>query len=292
MPSRIAFATCHQFSAGAADDAALIAELERRGHTVLQRVWNRDGFDDVDLILLRSCWDYHQDVTGFRSWLERIAASGTRVLNPATTALWNLDKSYLEQLAQRGVQIPTTAWIPRGSSTALADVLAQHGLDAAVVKPVVSMSGWETWRTGRVDAARDEARFRQLVEQRDVMVQTFASAVLEQGELSLVYFGGRFSHAIRKLPRHGEFRIHAEHGGNASPYQPPEAILAEAERIVRATPSWESLLYARVDLVPSTEGPLLMELELIDPELFFRFDPAAAARLVDALSAAGAVAPP
>ena len=105
------------------------------------------------------------------------------------------------------------------------------------------------------------------------------------GELSLVYFGGTFSHAIRKRPSGGEFRIHAEHGGRVTPYQPTAAMHAAATEVLAATPDVESLLYARVDLVASVTGPLLIELEVIDPELFFRLDPAAAARFADALDA-------
>jgi glutathione synthase/RimK-type ligase-like ATP-grasp enzyme len=282
MSTRIAFATCAQFPVGGPDDVPLVAELQARGHVVAQRVWNRDPVDDVDVIVLRSCWDYHQDATGFRAWL---AQHDGRILNPSAVAAWNLDKSYLEDLATRGVLVPATAWIRKGEPGSLREHLERKGIDAAVVKPVVSMGGWETWRTSLADAERDDAQFRALVSDRDVMVQAFAESVLDEGELSLVYFGGVFSHGVRKVPHGGEFRIHAEHGGRATLYEPVPHLLDVAARILDATPHAEPLLYARVDLVTSAAGPLLMELEVIDPELFFRFDVTAAARFADALEA-------
>lgn len=280
MTARIAFATCAQFPAGGPDDAPLVAELQRRGHVVDQRVWNRDSMEGADVILLRSCWDYHEDPAGFRAWL---AAHEGRLRNPAPVALWNLDKRYLHALQSDGILVPATAWVLRGDAGTLRAQLERHGIDEAVVKPVVSMGGWETWRTSLASAERDEAHFRTLVAERDVMVQAFASSVLDEGELSLVYFGGVFSHGVRKVPQGGEFRIHAEHGGSSTRYEPTPHLLALAGRVLAATPLAESLLYARIDLVPSDAGPLLMELEVIDPELFFRFDAGAAARFADAL---------
>lgn len=274
--ARIAFATCRRFERGAPDDAPALAALRARGHQVSLRVWNQDPGVDADLVVLRSCWDYHLEPARFREWVRSL---GARVVNPARTVLWNLDKRYLETL---GVPIPKTAFLDR-SAGSLGSELEQLGVDEAVVKPLVSMGGWETWRTNRARAAADEPRFRALVSEREVMLQAFVPAVLGDGETSLVYFAGELSHALVKLPAAGEFRIHAEHGGRTRACEPGPTLRAAAERVLAAAP--EPLPYARVDLIPAPDGPLLMELEAIDPELFFRFAAGAAERFAVALEA-------
>lgn len=280
----VIFATCTQFPEGAPDDRFLVERMRARGHRVSLRIWNHDRFDDADAVVLRSCWDYHLDSLGFRRWLDSLAERRIRCFNSPTLARWNQDKVYLQELADRGVALPKTAFVPHGTNLSLRHCLEEHQIESAVVKPMVSMGGWETWRTQRIPSEAAEAHFHTLSRTHDLLVQEFAAEVLTEGELSLVYFAGTFSHALRKRPASGEFRIHTEHGGHVAPFEPDAILRACAERAIAAAP--EPALYARVDLVPSPRGPLLMELELIDPELFFRLDPAAADRLIDALERA------
>ncbi len=233
-------------------------------------------------MVIRSTWDYHHRAAEFLGWIARLEASGVRVWNPAPLVRWNLDKHYLVELENRGVPVVPTVTLMRGSPTALLDLLESAGWDQAVVKPAVSASAYETWRTSRASAAGDVGRFGALVAAGDVLLQPYVAAV-EQGEWSLCFFGGRYSHAVLKRPRQGDFRVQLELGGEVLVAAPEPAVVAQAETIVALLPPpW---LYARVDGCVVNGALVLMELELIEPTLFFHADPGAPTRFAEALSA-------
>jgi hypothetical protein len=173
-------------------------------------------------------------------------------------------------------------WVERGAQIDLATLLRDHGLDAAVIKPVISLSAYKTWRTSLAEAQAHQAAFDQLVAEQGVMVQAFIADVTTQGELSLVFLGGSYSHTVCKRPRDGDFRVQADFGGTRAAMVPPAHVLAQAQAIVELVR--EPLLYARVDGIDVGDRFLLMELELIDPVLFFAYDHAAPQRFAEALA--------
>jgi glutathione synthase/RimK-type ligase-like ATP-grasp enzyme len=210
----------------------------------------------------------------------------TDLHNAAVIVAWNTDKRYLGALAAAGVPVVPTLWLDRGAPTALAPLLSARGWGDLVIKPVVSAGAHETLRVPAGALALAEQHLARLQPTAAMMVQPYLRAIEDQGELSLVFFGGAFSHAVRKRPRAGDFRSQLQFGAALTVAVPDPAELACARAALAAAPA--PTLYARVDLVPASDGqPLVMELELVEPQLFFREGgPSALARAADTIAAA------
>ena len=282
---RIAFATYSTLPGLNDDDRLLIPALEERGITAAPAVWDSPDvcWEDLAGVLVRSCWDYHRRLPEFLAWIARLERLGIPLWNAAAVLRWNSHKAYLRDLAARGVPVVPTRWLWRGSErTDLAALLQREGWREAVVKPAVSASATGTCRTSAGEAAAGQGRLDELVRAGDVMVQPFVPEVADPGEWSLVFLGGRFSHAVLKRPATGDYRVQWEFGGSARAATPPGHLIAAAERVLAAAPA--PTLYARVDGVERDGGLLLMELELIEPHLFLGWDAGAAGRLAAALA--------
>jgi glutathione synthase/RimK-type ligase-like ATP-grasp enzyme len=279
---RLAFATWRGLSELNSDDRRAAEALRHRGALVDPVVWDTPGLDwsDFDAVVVRSVWDYHLRPVEFLRWVDRVEEAGTRLLNPPGALRWNHHKSYLRDLAARGVATVPTAWLDRGSRPDLGGVLGERGWAEAVVKPAVSASAHETWRTSAAAAAADQGRLRRLLLAGDVLVQPLVPEVQSPGEWSLVFFGGSFSHAMLKRPREGDFRVQEELGGRAEWTVPVPALVEQAARALAAAPA--PCLYARVDGVERDGRLILMEMELIEPVLYFEADPGAAGRFAEA----------
>lgn len=284
--SRIAFATCAGVTGIASDDRLVVAPLGALGVQVVPWVWDDPAGspEGVRGVVLRSCWDYHEKTAAFLAWLERLQATNLPTYNPLSTVRWNLDKRYLRDLEARGAVVPRTAWIEAGARDDLGAILAENGFIEAVVKPRISLSACDTWRTSAATASADQPRFEALTRGRAVLVQEYLPAIATSGELSFVFLGGRFSHAVRKLPAPGDFRVQRDHGGTRALVTPTPAALAEAERIVGMVD--EELLLARVDMVEVEGRLVVMELEAIDPELYLALCPEAPARFARCIARA------
>ena len=290
---RVAFVTSADISALTDDDRLGRLALERMGMEVVPAAWDDPAvrWTEFDLVVVRSCWDYFERTDEFRRWLDMVEESGAPVVNPPAFLRWNMDKRYLRELEAAGARIPETAWVDGPDAPDLARLLAERGWEEAVVKPVVSGGGFETWRV-RVDdgeAASHQARLTRLAQQVPMMVQRFLPAILADGELSLVYLEGQFSHALVKRARPGEFRVQAMHGGTVEPVEAPAWLRAEGERVIAAAAARGGLesppLYARVDGVVAEDGGfLLMELECLEPDLFLRTADGAAERFAVAVA--------
>lgn len=294
------------------ESGLLVAALAERGVRAALVPWDGDhDWAATPLVLCRTPWDYVGRHAEFLAWT-RATAAVTRLLNPAGLLAWNLHKRYLVELAEHGVPVvPTVVLTPGASAAARAAAVAGRLADDAagppadgpgtpparvsgsaadptdstpaelVVKPAISGGAWGTIRTaaGSVGAREHLAG---LLQQGDALVQPYLPEV-EDGEVSLILFAGVLSHAVRKTPASGDFRVQAEHGGVVAPHEPTAAELEVARRVLDALP-WAPA-YARIDLVTAPAGPLLMEAELIEPELFLHADPAAAGRFADVLVA-------
>lgn len=291
----IAFATYAADPHIQADDQALAEALVRRGATAVARVWDDPEIDwkAFDAIVLRSTWDYFVKAERFREWLEAREYDGTRILNPVSAVRWNIDKRYLRDLEGRGVAIVPTHWVNHRERPDLTGILWDRGWDEVVVKPAISAAAHETWRTTRERAPDDNARIRALASSGAVLVQPFLPEIERDGEWSLLFFGGRYSHAERKLPRAGDFRVQSKFGGRYSTEQPPKRAIDAARYVIATALELTGLIppelpYARVDGCIVDGRFLLMELEIIEPTLFFGRSGVAAARcaaaILDALS--------
>lgn len=259
-----------------------MAGLEARGLRTKRVAWSNVEFDwkQARSAVFRSTWDYFERFAEFSAWMERVAG-GMRLFNAPELVRWNVDKHYLRDLAGRAVNVPSTQFIERGEKTTLREVMEANGWAEAILKPVVSGAARHTYRLNVANIDVHETVLRELLREESMMVQPFLGNVLTQGELSLMVIGGRCTHAVRKIAKQGDFRVQDDHGGTVHPHMPTADEINFAERAVAACPQMP--LYARVDAVRDDSGALsLMELELVEPELFFRFHPPAA----DALAAA------
>jgi glutathione synthase/RimK-type ligase-like ATP-grasp enzyme len=286
--TRLAFATWEGLPALAPDDREVAMALERSGARLESCVWSDSSVDwaQFDAVVLRSTWDYHLRVAEFGDWLGRLESAGARVFNPVPLVRWNLDKRYLADLAARGVPTLHTLRVPRGDRVPLGDLLAQEGFCDAVVKPAISASAFGTFRTRELEPAAAESRFRAMVADRDILVQEFCREVVEDGEWSVCFFDGDFSHAALKRPAPGDFRTQPALGGSIARAEPPESLLRGAAKVLAAL--GERPLFARVDGFLCAGELRLLELELIEPSLYLAGDSAAAARFASCiLKAAG-----
>jgi glutathione synthase/RimK-type ligase-like ATP-grasp enzyme len=293
---RIALATCSQLPAWERDDLPFHAAL-RALASVEHPVWDDPAVDwsRFDRVVIRTTWDYQQRREEFIAWTERVAAS-TRLHNPAPIVRWNTAKTYLRELEAVGVPIAPTTWFEVGQRHSLARITAQRGLARGFLKPAVAANARGAFRFDARNAAElatAQSHFERLTEVEPMMLQPYLPAVEHEGELSLIYFDGVLSHAVRKIPVHGDFRTQDDHGARDEPIAVADDAAALAERTLAgfATLARErgwppELLYARIDMLRDESGQLVLnELELVEPSLFFRHAPEAAGRFAAAVVA-------
>ncbi len=261
-----------------ADDDLAIEPLRELGWNVETLSWRHESVEwsNFDAVIIRTTWDYQRDPEGFIDVMREIEASDTRLENSLEIVRWNLDKSYLRDLESDGVRIVPTLWHRTYDESSFADWLAELATDEIIVKPTVSATAENTYRLRQFDPSLAD-----IFTTRPFMVQPFLKRVVDEGEYSLFYFGGDYSHAIAKVPKRGDFRVQEEHGGTITAVEPTKDLI-DAGRFVfdMITPT---PLYARVDLVRDDAGEFaLMELELIEPALYLRMDPGAPRRFAAA----------
>ena len=280
---RIAIATCKAPPEPDPDEALLLDALRGSGLEASVLAWDdadaQERLRAADLVVLRSTWNYYQDVDAFLAWVTAIGGV-TKLLNPPSIVRWNAEKSYLFDLEKRGVDIVPTERVRRGERRALAEILDARRWDEVVIKPLVSAGSFRTERFSRASLSAGQEFLDGLVLDRDAMVQRWMPSVETYGERSLVWIDGEITHAIRKTPR---FAGGVEQVSGAVPVADDERAFA-----MRAVEPFASgpdrLLYARIDMVRDADGVLrIMELELIEPSLFFQQSPAALARFVAAI---------
>ncbi|HWI18429.1 MAG TPA: hypothetical protein VNT81_11825 [Vicinamibacterales bacterium] len=277
----IVFATCEHQPLATDDDQVLADALKTRGVEVTPIPWTElDPYAVIDSppILLRSTWDYHRMPTLFITWLQALQDSGRTTWNEPEIARNNVDKIYLKALESNGIAIPKTRWLEQIDNDAIERAMAEEGWSRAVLKPRIAATAYGTFLVDRGTAlsADDLAPARS----SGALLQEVVPEVIERGETSLVYFGGEFSHAVQKRAQDGDFRVQKDFGGRAELVTPAPAVTAFAQSVLGRIPP---CLYARVDVVESRRGPLLMELELIEPELYFLAAPEAAHRMAQLL---------
>lgn len=285
MTKRCAFLTLDCADGYVIDDELAYAPLAALGWRVEAVPWRRPGIarDGFDAVVIRSTWDYHEDPEAFLAVLADIARAGVPLFNDPDLVAWNVRKTYLGDLAARGVPIVPTVFRDRLGAGDLATVFDEIGGDEIVVKPVVGANAHGAFRLGR-STLRDRAReVEAFYAHRALMAQPLARAILSQGEYSLFYFDGELSHGILKTPREADFRVQEEHGGRIRAIEASGALLAAGNAVVATL--GVPPLYARVDLVRANAGDgfWLMELELIEPSLYLRMDPGAPGRLARSL---------
>jgi len=284
----VALLTDHRYTASTAaaddwyldnilsDDRLLQAALEARGISSLRVDWADPHIDwsQFRLAVFRTTWDYFDRWAEFSSWLQAVK-SQTKLCNDYATVRWNTDKHYLADLQTRGVNTVPSHFVERGSRVTLLELLSTTGWENAVIKPCVSGAARHTYRVNQHNAGTINPIMQELLTAESLILQPFQQHILDHGEETLMVFNGRYSHAVRKVAKPGDFRVQDDHGGKAFSYQPTAEQIELAERAMSVCDRLP--VYGRVDMIRDNAGELaIMELELIEPELWLRFHPPAA----------------
>jgi glutathione synthase/RimK-type ligase-like ATP-grasp enzyme len=272
VPRRIAIATCAGRDEFKADEPLLREALAEHGVEAPSLIWDDPTIDwsVYEACLIHSTWDYHEKHREFLAWADEVAAV-TPLWNPPGLISWNSNKSYLRELSEAGVPTVPTVWLQSGDETDIGALLESRGWEEVVVKPVVDLGARNLRRaSGR---AKTAAALRKVLARGEAMLQPYLPSVEAEGELSLIYIDGSFAHAVRKLPSPGDFRVQGSWGGTATLEQPAPHELELAADALSHLP--EPPLYARADLISDLNGePCLIELELIEPNLYLTEQPA------------------
>ncbi|SDB24862.1 glutathione synthetase, ATP-grasp domain [Desulfonatronum thiosulfatophilum] len=258
------------------DDELLQDALARIGLSSIRVDWSRT---DVDWSLFRcavfrTTWDYFDRITEFCTWLRRVQ-SQTRLCNTPEIIWWNLDKHYLVDLASRNVPVVPFRLLEPGAAPSLREVLDAAGWDEAVLKPCISGGARHTYRLNRETADTVQTLVQPHLDAETFLLQPFIKDIIHTGEDTVMVINGRVTHAVRKVPKAGDFRVQDDYGGTVHLLDPSPEHIELAERAMAACNPYPS--YGRVDMVRCEDGRLaVMELELIEPELWLRHHPQAA----------------
>jgi len=268
-------------------DHLLIEPLAELDWQVEMVAWDAlTDWDRFAVVVIRSPWDYQDRLAEFMQVMQQIEDSRARLFNPLSVVQWNHDKRYLQQLQQHGCATVPTLFVEALVADDIAQAFSHFGGERLILKPVISAAALNTHVLQQDHWRWQWPSIQPAFQQRIAMLQPFVDAVLSEGEYSLFYFAGEFSHAIVKRPRAGDFRVQEEYGSSLHAMQPAADLVRAAEQALQATLAitCATLLYARVDLVRLDDGsPALMELELIEPSLYLNMDAGSPARFAKAL---------
>lgn len=261
------------------EDALLVNALNKLGLRVGRFSWSdkKINWEKVRSVVFRTTWDYFDRYTEFKSWFDQLREN-VIMFNHADVLEWNQDKIYLQGLSQKGIHIPETLFVKKGDNRSLAEVVEGLSDDEFVLKPNISGAARHTYRLQKSDCRSFESKYQGLIAAEDFMVQIFQKQIMTKGEISLVLIGGEYTHAVLKKGQPGDFRVQDDFGGTIYDYE------ADDEEILFARRCYDSMEvkphYCRVDLIWDNDGKLaLSELEMIEPELWFRKCPDAAEKL-------------
>lgn len=261
------------------EDKLVVDALVAAGLNAIRLAWDDATFDwsTTKIALFRTTWDYFDRFDEFKIWFDK-TANLTQFVNSKLLIEWNLDKKYLLELAQNGIAIPASVYIEKGTQQSLGQVIAETKWNTFILKPVVSGAGRHTYKIERHQIADFEAIYEELHRNESLMLQEFQVNIATRGEVSLIILNGKFTHAVLKQAKSGDFRVQDDFGGSVIPYVATEEEIEFALKALNACKF--QALYARVDIMWDNAGQLCLgELEMIEPELWFRLNPTAANEL-------------
>ena len=267
----------------------VLEALKKQGLKAARKSWDDPDFDwsTTKYALFRTTWDYFDRYMEFSKWLET-ASKQTQFINSKELIYWNIDKHYLQDLSNAGVTIPRTIFLEKGSKitlpNAIAKARAEHGFttNTYILKPCISGAARHTYKIHNDEIESHEDIFQNLVAEEAMMLQEFQKNIVSEGEISMMVFNGEFTHAVLKIAKPGDFRVQDDFGGTVHDYVPDQEQIAFAQSVVEAAP--ELPIYARVDIFKDNESNwALAELEIFEPELWFRLNPSAADILAKAI---------
>lgn len=265
------------------DDDLVHEPLIRLGWEVHNIPWNKAvDWNAYDVVVIRSPWDYQDHLSHFLQVLEEINQSNAILLNSLEMVKWNINKNYLFDLEEKGVELVPTIKTSFLNTSEIKSAFERFQTEELIVKPMIGANADDTFRISTNDSARHHS-LESVFKNRECMLQPFMENIVNEGEFSLMYFSGKLSHTILKTVAAGDYRVQEEHGGGVIPIEHPESALVNSAEIAMASLR-ETPFYARVDLVRTPQNTFaLMELELIEPCLYFRFGATAAGDFAEGL---------
>lgn len=281
---QLAFLTMANLGDFVVTDQLTYPALENLGWSVTEVPWTAADTDwnRFAAVIIRSSWDYQQHLDDFLDALERIEHSGTRLLNSLECVRWNIEKTYLRIVEKAGVPIVPTKWFRGLQLSDLETAFDDFVTDELITKPVVGANADNVFRHQRHRLNESIGNAQRAYETGIVMVQPFLQSVVSEGEYSLIYFGGQLSHALLKAPAANDFRVQEEHGGSVRPVEAGPDLKRIGKTAMESVPF--DTLYARVDLVKLNSGDYaVIEIELIEPSLYFSCDNDSPARFAKTL---------
>ncbi|MEP1150638.1 MAG: hypothetical protein ABJH08_02815 [Balneola sp.] len=258
------------------EEELLKKALESHGLTVIRKDWADPNFDwtSTKCAIFRTTWDYFDRFDEFKRWLDS-TESKTQFVNPISQVKWNIDKHYLRDLAHKGIHIVETEYVKSGDKRELHTIIQELGWDEAILKPTIAGAARHTYKLNASNIEDHESIFAELIAKEDMMIQPFQYNIATKGEVSFMVMGGKFTHAILKKAKSGDFRVQDDFGGTVHKYQASSEEISFAESVVKACEPLPA--YARVDVMWDNDDQLAVsEVELIEPELWFRECPNAA----------------
>jgi hypothetical protein len=266
------------------EEQLLKSAFEKQGLTVEITYWDNPSYDwsKTKTVMFRTIWDYFEKFEEFFKWLDEIKHQ-TQLINSYELVKWNIDKHYLKDLNENGINIVPTYFIKQHKQGSLLDISNEMEWEDLVIKPAISAAAFQTFKILNDQINEKEELFQQLIKNKDMLVQPFFETISEFGEASLMIFDGKFSHAILKKAKKGDFRVQDDFGGTVHDYLPSTEEVKFALEVIKACKT--APLYGRVDIIWDQEKNIyLSELEIIEPELWIRNYPKSAERIANAVS--------
>lgn len=255
-------------------DHLLVAPLAKHGWAAEEISWRNKqvNWDQFEAVIIRSPWDYQKDPEAFFEVLQEIDRSSALLQNSLKTVQWNIDKTYLRDLKKKGIEIVPSIWEQTFSEKRYEQFYDELSTNEIIIKPTISAGADDTFRIQRKNSEKFSAQLANLFDRRPFIVQPFMPNIISEGEFSLFYFGDTYSHAILKTPKQNDFRVQEEHGGRLKKIEPEKRLqITGTEILSQLDPK---PLYTRIDVVRTAADTFaLMELELIEPSLYFNMDP-------------------
>lgn len=266
-------------------DHMLVDPLEKLGWSVQEISWRKKdtNWDQFDVVVIRSTWDYQDDPELFLDTLEAIEKSSAQLENSLESVKWNIDKLYLKELENKGIEIVPTLWRDQFHKEEIHNYFDEFDTEEIIIKPTVSANADNTFRIPKAEKTNYINELRNIFNDRSFLVQPFMNGIIKEGEFSLFFFGKTYSHTILKTPKPSDFRVQEEHGGRLKLVKKPEEGLLKSAQILLE--KIDPLpLYSRMDYVRTNNDSFaLMEIELIEPSLYFNMDPASPKRFASIL---------
>lgn len=263
------------------EDRLVMDGLEKLNLRTIKKDWNDTNFNwsSTKSAIFRSTWDYFDQFSNFRNWLELVKEQ-CYLINPYEQINWNLDKHYLLDLQKLDLPIVESVFVSKKTQLNLETISKSKNWKDIVIKPTISGAARHTYHLKNDEIKKFQDKWLSLTNNEDFMVQEFQKNILSSGEIAVMIFGGEYSHSVLKKAKKGDFRVQDDFGGSVEKINPSLEIIELAEKTVKSLKTMP--LYARVDIILDNDSsPVISELELIEPELWFRFKEESAYKLAE-----------